>query len=137
VLDLAGTALADARARLGALAAAVQWLQADVTAAALPPGHFALWHDRAVFHFLVDPAARQAYVEQAWRSLRRGGHLIVATFAEDGPTQCSGLPVMRYSADALHAAFRERFTLIASEREDHRTPAGKRQAFTYCVMRRD
>jgi len=136
VLDLSARALEAARTRLGPKADTVEWLVGDVTALQLPAERFALWHDRAVFHFLVDATARKAYVEQALHAVREGGHLIIATFAEDGPQQCSGLPVVRYSVDALHAEFGDRFTLLKSEREIHRTPAGSEQAFNYCVMRK-
>jgi ubiquinone/menaquinone biosynthesis C-methylase UbiE len=135
VLDLSAAALSAARQRLGTLASKVQWLEADVTKVALPRSRFDVWHDRAVFHFLTEPEQRQAYVEQVFRSVKPGGHVIVATFAEDGPTQCSGLPVMRYSASGLHAQFGEAFTLIKHVEEAHRTPSGDVQKFVYCYCR--
>ena len=137
VLDLAGSALATARARLGGSADAVRWIEADVRTAALPAAHYALWHDRAVFHFLTDAADRAAYVSQVRRAVRPGGHVLVATFAEDGPTSCSGLPVARYDAAALHGQFGDGFTLVTSEREAHPTPMGTTQSFVYCLCRRD
>lgn len=136
VLDLSAAALATAQARLGAQAAAVQWIEADVLAADLPAQAYDVWHDRAVFHFLTTEDARQAYVEQVLRAVKPGGLVIVATFAEDGPTQCSGLPVMRYSADALHAEFGAPFQLLGHEKEAHHTPAGGEQKFVYCFCRR-
>jgi 2-polyprenyl-3-methyl-5-hydroxy-6-metoxy-1,4-benzoquinol methylase len=135
VLDLSPTALATARQRLGERAAAVQWLQANITEARLPPHAYEVWHDRAVFHFLTSAEERRAYVEAVLRAVRPGGHVIVATFAEDGPEQCSGLPVMRYSAAGLHAEFGAPFTLLRHEREEHRTPAGGVQRFIYCYCR--
>lgn len=136
VLDLSAAALAVAKARLHAHASNVQWLEDDITTASLPSHTYDLWHDRAVFHFLTDPADRQAYVNTVLRSVKPGGHVIVATFADDGPTQCSGLPVMRYSADALHAEFGAPFTLAAHEREEHHTPSGAVQKFVYCYCRK-
>src|SRR5829696_628113 len=136
VLDLAQAALAVARSRLGTRAASVHWLEADVRSVALPRAHYAVWHDRAVFHFLTEPADRDAYVAQVERAVRPGGHVLVATFAEDGPTQCSGLPVARYSAAELHGAFGSAFDLLSSEREEHVTPAGAHQSFVYCLCRR-
>ena len=94
VLDLSGAALTVARQRLGKRADAVHWTEGDITRAEFPVHRFDIWHDRAVFHFLTTPADRQAYVERVMRSVRPGGHVIVATFAEDGPEKCSGLPVM-------------------------------------------
>jgi 2-polyprenyl-3-methyl-5-hydroxy-6-metoxy-1,4-benzoquinol methylase len=136
VLDLSATALAAARDRLGAQGDAVQWLQADVTHAGLPRHAYDVWHDRAVFHFLSSPEERRAYVRTVLHAVRPGGHVIVATFAEDGPTECSGLTVMRYSADALHAEFGEAFTLLRSEKEAHHTPSGAVQQFVYCYCRK-
>lgn len=132
VLDLSATALAAAQARLGAAGHPVQWLEADITSAILPANAYALWHDRAVFHFLTSADDRQAYVAAVLRAVKPGGHVIVATFAEDGPSQCSGLPVVRYSADQLHEAFGTSFTLVRHEKEEHRTPSGTLQQFVYC-----
>jgi SAM-dependent methyltransferase len=112
VLDLSQAALSAARLRLGSRASAVLWLEADITRVSLPVRAYDVWHDRAVFHFLTAPEARAAYVQNVVRSVKSGGHAIVATFAEDGPTQCSGLPVVRYSADELHAAFGDRFSML-------------------------
>lgn len=134
-LDLSAAALEVARARLGARAAQVHWQVADVTRADLPTQAFDVWHDRAVFHFLTDAAQRQAYVQTVLRAVRPGGHVIVATFAEDGPEACSGLPVQRYAPDTLHAEFGAPFTLVHSERETHATPWGAEQRFIYCYCR--
>lgn len=136
VLDLSAAALAQARSRLGAAAARVAWIEADVTRATLPAQGVALWHDRAVFHFLVEPAERAAYRQQLEHALRPGGHLIVATFAADGPTQCSGLPVVRYSAATLAASLGPQFELLATRDETHLTPFGTQQHFVYCHWRR-
>jgi 2-polyprenyl-3-methyl-5-hydroxy-6-metoxy-1,4-benzoquinol methylase len=135
VLDLSAAALARARQRLGARAGEVQWLEADVTAADLPSQRYDVWHDRAVFHFLTEPSQRQAYIEQVFRSVKPGGHVIVSTFAEDGPDRCSGLPVMRYTADQLHAQFGAAFSLVSHVKESHRTPSGNVQQFVYCYCR--
>jgi len=136
VLDLSAAALKAARKRLGAEADRVCWLEADITKAALPASRYDIWHDRAVFHFLTAPADRAAYVRTVLRAVRPGGHVIVATFAEDGPLQCSGLPVMRYRADELHDQFGEAFTLIQHQKEEHHTPFGTVQQFVYCYCRR-
>jgi ubiquinone/menaquinone biosynthesis C-methylase UbiE len=135
VLDLSRAALARTRSRLGGRAAAVTWLEADVTAADLPAAGYDLWHDRAVFHFLVEPGDREAYLRTLRQALRPGGHAIIATFAEDGPERCSGLPVRRYSAQQLHRQLGEGFELLAHEREDHVTPGGAVQRFQYGLFR--
>jgi 2-polyprenyl-3-methyl-5-hydroxy-6-metoxy-1,4-benzoquinol methylase len=135
VLDLSAAALQAAKSRLGAAAHAVTWLEANITTAELAVHAFDIWHDRAVFHFLTDERDRKAYVEQVLRSVKPEGHVVVATFAEDGPTQCSGLPVMRYSHSQLHAEFGSSFTLLKQEREEHQTPFGAVQKFIYCYCR--
>ena len=135
VLDIAPAGLTPARERLGARAARAKWVAGDILTVPLPLSAFDVWHDRAVFHFLTLPGARAQYVAQVRRAVRPGGHIIVASFAPDGPTRCSGLEVVRYSPDALHAEFGAGFTLVDSVREDHRTPAGSTQAFMYCLCR--
>jgi ubiquinone/menaquinone biosynthesis C-methylase UbiE len=136
VLDLSGTALKAVGDRLPPeLRSRVKLIEADVLKTELPPHSVDVWHDRAVFHFLIERADRCAYVAQVQRALRPGGHVIVSTFAEDGPTTCSGLPVARYDSAGLHAIFGARFELLDSVREQHITPSGGRQAFQYCVCR--
>lgn len=136
VLDLSGAALDAARRRLGRRAALVHWLEADITQTTLTPHTYDVWHDRAVFHFLTAPDDRAAYVHNVLRAVKPGGHVIVAAFAEEGPTQCSGLPVVRFSADQLHSEFGEQFALLRHEKEAHHTPAGTVQQFVYCHCRK-
>ncbi len=136
VLDLSSAAIAVAKQRLGKYAGAVHWMEGDITRAEFPMHRFDIWHDRAVFHFLTDPDDRHAYVGRVMRAVRPGGHVIVATFAEDGPEKCSGLPVMRYQPETLHSEFGDDFLLIEHEKEAHRTPLGKVQQFVYCYCRK-
>ena len=133
VLDLSGTALVEAQQRLGERAGQVQWLEADVLRTTLPERRFGFWHDRAVFHFLTDPSDRAAYVAQVRRALKPRGYVLIATFAEDGPSSCSGLPVARYSVESLHQEFDGDFRIVDSAREQHVTPHGTTQSFTYCL----
>ena len=135
VLDLSQAALDRAKERLGEKAELVHWVVGDILEVALPAGRFAVWHDRAVFHFLTQEGDRQRYVAQARRALRSEGHVIAASFGLDGPTRCSDLDVVRYSPEALHAEFGAGFRLLDSVREDHQTPAGGSQAFVYCLCR--
>jgi SAM-dependent methyltransferase len=134
LLDVSATALAETRRRLGDAAPRVEWIEGDVLTAPLHADAFDVWHDRAVFHFLIGAAERAAYVARVRRSLRAGGHVVIGTFAEDGPLKCSGLPVMRYSAEGLAAEFAG-FTLVESARDLHVTPSGGRQPFQFCVFR--
>jgi ubiquinone/menaquinone biosynthesis C-methylase UbiE len=136
VLDVSAAALELARARLEESASRVRWIAGDVLLVPFPDAAFDLWHDRAVFHFLTDEMDRAAYLEQVRRALRPHGAVVIATFAEDGPTRCSGLPVARYSADTLRAEFGRGFELVDSAREPHVTPAGVTQSFVYCLFQR-
>jgi 2-polyprenyl-3-methyl-5-hydroxy-6-metoxy-1,4-benzoquinol methylase len=136
VLDLSAAALSAARTRLGERAESVTWIEANITDVTLPAGAYDVWHDRAVFHFLTTTEERRAYIATLMRALKPDGHVIMATFADDGPIQCSGLPVMRYSPSALHAEFGSAFTLLKQEREEHHTPSGAVQKFIYCYFRR-
>ncbi|MHA6204877.1 class I SAM-dependent methyltransferase [Dyella soli] len=136
VLDLSVQALAVARSRLGDKADAVTWLEADITKVQLADSTYDLWHDRAVFHFLISPEDRNAYVRTVERSVKPGGAVIIATFAEDGPEKCSGLPVMRYSTERLHDEFGVSFALVEHATEEHQTPSGAMQSFVYCLLRK-
>ena len=136
VLDIASAAIERAQARLGDRSARVRWIVGDVlTLDALPTVD--LWHDRAVFHFLVEPEEQRRYAARAAASVVPGGHLIVATFGPDGPERCSGLPVARREAASLEAAFSPAFRMIETASEIHLTPWGKPQAFLYGLLRRE
>jgi SAM-dependent methyltransferase len=131
VLDLSAAALEATKARLGASSNQVAWLVADVTLFT-PPRTYRVWHDRAVFHFLTDTADRQRYLEAARAALPPGGHLIMATFALDGPPQCSGLDVVRYSPESLQQEVGHGFTLVESFGGLHITPSQGKQSYTFC-----
>lgn len=136
VLDLSGAAIATAKSRLGSSAKSVKWMEANILDVELPAANYDVWHDRAVFHFLTSDGDRHAYVKQVLHAVKPGGLVIVATFAEDGPTECSGLPVMRYSAEQLYSEFGGPFILLGHEKESHHTPDGKEQKFVYCFCRK-
>jgi SAM-dependent methyltransferase len=135
VLDVSETAIEVTKKRLGAAAQSVRWIVADVTKTPLQADAYDVWHDRAVFHFLTDPAQRIAYVREVAHAVRPGGHVIVSTFGPEGPTKCSGLDVVRYDTDSLHDEFGVRFRLMESSKELHQTPFGTTQQFLYCYCR--
>jgi SAM-dependent methyltransferase len=135
VLDLSATAIEVAKARLGSRAGLVHWIVGDVCAVELPERAFDFWHDRAVFHFLRAEEQRRRYVEAVLRSLKPGGHVVVATFGLEGPERCSGLEVARYDANGLHAEFGSPFVKLSSATEVHQTPWGSEQQFVYCYCR--
>lgn len=135
VLDISQAAIDGTRERLGMIAEQAKWMVADITQASLSEQRYDLWHDRAVFHFLTTDAARNAYVQQVTRSMKTGGHIIMATFALDGPQKCSGLEVVRYDAASLQCVFGPCFELIESKTELHQTPFGTTQSFIYCYFK--
>jgi SAM-dependent methyltransferase len=135
VLDISARALELSQAELGADARRVQWLRADLLAWS-PPRPYGLWHDRAVFHFLVDAPTRQRYVDLLHAGLAQGGLVVIGTFALDGPERCSELPVVRYDAARIGEVLGEGFVLIDERREEHRAPSGGVQPFTWATFRR-
>ena len=136
VLDISSAAVNTARARLGSRAGEVTWIEADITRVTLPRHHYDLWHDRAVFHFLTSAEDRQRYVDVVKHSLKPRGHVIIFTFALEGPPKCSGLDVVRYSPQGLHDELGNEFELIESASEVHLTPSGTNQKFIYCHFKK-
>ncbi|PWJ20238.1 class I SAM-dependent methyltransferase [Jannaschia seohaensis] len=139
VLDLSGAALAVSRRRLGARGDAIAWIEANITTWQ-PERVYAVWHDRAVFHFLTGAEERAGYARALSAALKPGGIAIIATFADDGPETCSGLPVMRYAPEALAEELDRllpgRFEALDAQRHMHITPKGNRQSFQYSVFRK-
>lgn len=135
VVDISAAALERAKAGLGEPPERVTWVEADIR------GHdfgrqYDLWHDRAVFHFMVQPADRDEYLAVLQRTLRPQGHLVVAAFGPDGPSRCSGLPVRRYGPEEIAQMLGAKFELLSSRLEEHQTPSGRRQQFLYALLRR-
>jgi len=135
VLDISENAIETAKRRLADVSSRVKWCVGGITQAMLPGHYYAVWHDRAVFHFLVDPDSRAAYVRQLRHSLVPGGHVVMATFGPEGPTRCSGLDVERYSASQLSEQLGPSFELLSERIEIHETPAGRPQHFMYTHFR--
>ncbi|HXS08159.1 MAG TPA: class I SAM-dependent methyltransferase [Rhizomicrobium sp.] len=135
VLDVSVAALARSQERLGAKAAKISWITADVTTWK-PERQWMVWHDRAMFHFLVEEYAQWAYVSALRRATAPGATVLIAGFAPDGPQRCSGLPVWRHSAEGLARCLGKKFTLAGEAHETHRTPAGANQNFLYVSFRR-
>ena len=135
VLDVSQTAVDVTKRRLGRSAERVRWITGDITTAKLASNVYDVWHDRAVFHFLTSIEQRIAYVQQVARTVKPGRHVLVSTFGPEGPTKCSGLEVVRYDAESLHAEFGLHFHLVESFKELHVTPFGTTQQFLYCLCR--
>lgn len=135
VLDLSANALDTAKKRIGAAASTVDWIVADATTWR-PMKTYDVWHDRAAFHFLTDPHDRAAYVERLRLAVKPEGHVIIATFAPDGPEACSGLPVQRHDSASLAAELEPDFELVETRSETHRTPWNSTQAFQFSRFRR-
>ncbi|HEX5209852.1 MAG TPA: class I SAM-dependent methyltransferase [Steroidobacteraceae bacterium] len=135
VLDISASVLGRLRDRLGPRALSVTLRQQDVTAFT-PERRYAVWHDRAVFHFLIAEEERQRYLDALRQGVREGGHVIMATFGPSGPERCSGLRTQRYDAKTLAAELGAGFTLVQSTLLTHRTPANVQQQFLYCWFNR-
>lgn len=135
VLDISGAALRKAQARLGTRSSLVKWIEADATRF-MPDGTFDVWHDRAVFHFLTEPAQVALYLEQIARYLRPGGLLILGTFSLIGPDKCSGIPVQRYDERTMVQHLTEICERVKCFTVDHVTPFNTVQNFLFCAFRR-
>lgn len=135
VLDISAAALVAVKSRLGDKEGAVKWLEEDITCF-VPPRQYQIWHDRAVFHFLTEAADRRRYLDVVCAALPPGGHLVMATFALDGPAQCSGLDVVRYSPESLRREVGDGFELVESLAGMHITPSMGQQSFTFCRFAR-
>jgi 2-polyprenyl-3-methyl-5-hydroxy-6-metoxy-1,4-benzoquinol methylase len=131
VLDIAGTAIARVQARLGKRAGEVTWIEGDVSEHE-SESLYDIWHDRAVFHFLTHSSDRERYLEALNHSLKPDGQVIIATFSENGPSQCNGLDVVRYSPVTLSQALGPQLHLVETLTEEHHTPGGGLQEFVYC-----
>lgn len=137
VADLAEAALLQSQQRLAEQASQVDWRVGNILDLQLPAQYYQLWHDRAVFHFLTEAQDRERYVQQLKHALKPGGYVLIATFAEDGPERCSGLPVQRYSIEALSEIFAApHFHLLHSSKDTHMTPAGREQRFIFALFRK-
>jgi len=130
VLDISGAALGKVRKRLGARAGLIKWIEQDITAF-VAARTYAMWHDRAVFHFLTRERDRKLYVQALHLALQPGGQVLIAAFAVGGPEKCSGLDIVQYDAGKLTRELGAEFRLLEQEQENHLTSAGGSQKFGY------
>ncbi len=131
VLDIADSAISQAKTRLAQQAEKIKWIVQDITSFKTDQ-LYELWHDRAVFHFLTNADDRSSYLKTISRALKPGAHVIIATFNLNGPEKCSGLDVVRYSPETLSQTFGDGFLLHETKTEKHQTPSGAWQSFVYC-----
>lgn len=135
VLDISGKAIEYAKRRLADQADKVEWYEKDITQF-MPSHPYDIWHDRAVFHFLTDKESRESYKNALKSTIKSGSHVIIATFAKDGPKKCSGLDVVQYDSSSIQDEIGDEFLLLESQFETHLTPSGKEQRFNYFVFKR-
>ncbi len=133
VVDISEKALDYAKERLGKQSQGITWIAADITEHNFQE-QYHLWHDRAVFHFMIGKEAKERYKQNLNEALLIGGYLIIATFALDGPNKCSGLEVERYDTKKLQIELGAQFSLLQSIENEHQTPLGTKQKFTYCLF---
>jgi ubiquinone/menaquinone biosynthesis C-methylase UbiE len=136
ILDLSSKAIHLTKERLGNVSHSITWLHGDVTEIKLPSDYFRLWHDRAVFHFLIESENQRKYRDAILASLKRGGFFIIGAFAPDAPPKCSGLPVQHYTTELLRKSFGKQFKLKHHRNEIHITPSGVKQSYLYCLFQR-
>lgn len=132
ILDISPAALKTSQKRLGNASKQVKWIEADITEERLKELKIDLWHDRAVFHFLTEKDQRQRYIDNLKHILNKGGHVIIATFTDDGPQKCSGLDICQYNEKSLVLELGDNFTLVSHHKETHQTPFYTKQNFIYC-----
>jgi len=135
-LDLSERAIQLTKERLGKPSSAITWLCGDITEVELPSKYYCLWHDRAVFHFLIEPEVQQKYRDSILQALKIGGYFLIGAFSLDAPPQCSGLPVQRYTSEILCKTFGKDFVLRRHQSEIHNTPSGVEQEYVYCLFQR-
>ncbi len=135
LLDVSESALQETRRRLGPRADQVEYVAADITSF-LPTRRWELWHDRALFHFLVDSAQRVAYRKALRRSLVRNGRAVIATFSLEGPDQCAGLPVVRYDDEALAAELADELDCIECRPHEPSAGDGDSRPYVICTFTR-
>ncbi|MEN8769402.1 MAG: class I SAM-dependent methyltransferase [Candidatus Arcticimaribacter sp.] len=133
VLDISKAALQKSQARLGDMAAKVKWIEADITTFQAERT-YALWHDRAVFHFLTQKRDIETYNRLVSNVVSQ--YILMSTFSKDGPLKCSGLPITQYDADHLEANFASDFKLLQQQKEVHTTPFNTTQAFIYALFQK-
>ena len=136
VLDISREALKVSQERLGKKSELIRWIEGDATKVSLGPEAYDCWHDRAVFHFLTKPEDRKKYVNNLWKVLKPGGYALMATFGPNGPLKCSGLEIVRYSAESLQKELGDAFKLNKQFTEMHKTPFDTTQEFLYCLFRK-
>ena len=137
VLDISAKSLEESKKQLGERAQTVTWIEADITEMTFAKQSFDFWHDRAVFHFLADPADRAKYITQMNQAVKPGGFALIAPFSLSGPPKCSGLEVCHYSAETLGREIGSNFKLVEQAEEKHKTPFGTEQDFIYCLFKRE
>lgn len=135
VLDISAAAIDRAKQRLGERANKVKWIIADA-ANFKPLEKYDFWHDRAAFHFLTDEQEISNYLETAQLSINPEGILVIGTFSEQGPKECSGIEIKQYSETTMTNRLKKFFEKIKCITVDHKTPSGTIQNFVFCSFRK-
>ncbi len=135
LLDTSERSLEIVRARLSDKASLPDYICSDVVTFT-PLRTYRLWHDRALFHFLLLPEERAAYFQKVLQSLAVGGIALISTFRIGGQTQCAGLDIVQYDHTKMLEELPEGLELIAYEEFTHVTPAASEQAYSSFVIRK-
>lgn len=131
VLDISEKAIERAKKRLGNKAEKVKWIVSDITHFE-PTEKYAVWHDRAVFHFLTNASDIEKYQQITFSAIAENGKMLIGTFSETGPKKCSGIEIKQYSANVLEETFKTNFKAVECFFENHTTPFDTVQNFVFC-----
>ena len=129
VLDISENAINKAKERLGVKSQYIKWIVCDLNDFE-PKENYAIWHDRAVFHFLTSKVEIDRYVRKVKLNTQ---NFIVGTFSTLGPKKCSGLDITQYDESSLKKLFEDQdISLKRTENINHITPFETTQNFIFC-----
>jgi len=137
--DISEAAIGKLKERLGEeKSALVKWIVDDIS----QPEHIsqlrdvALWHDRAVLHFLLEESQRQTYFSTLKKVVKKDGYAIIAAFSMAGAKKCSGLDVVNYDCNMLSERLGDNFELIEAFDYVYHTPSGNARPYIYTLFRK-
>jgi len=137
-VDISEKALSLLKQRLGKKSSLVKWLVDDISDSKKVRniGEVALWHDRAVLHFLIDKNGRQNYLNTLRTILQKKGYAIIATFSLSGAKKCSGLDIKNYDENMLAEFLCPDFKLKEAFNYTYYTPSGSARPYVYTLFQR-
>jgi len=139
-VDISEIALNKLKARFGKeKASLVRWIVDDITQPVQTRdlSDIAVWHDRAVLHFLLDEKQQHAYLSTLKKVVKKDGYVIIATFSLKGAKKCSGLDVKNYDQNMLAKFLGEDFSLLEFFDYTHYMPSGEPRPYIYTLFQKN